>query len=101
MFTPVTTQTETTTNLAKSINKALKHAMSKDENVIILGEDVGRCGGVFKVTEEGEDRVHRRCCCKQYQNRFFFDFQQIQEFCSEPRPVVPGDKIMVALNDRE
>jgi pyruvate dehydrogenase E1 component beta subunit len=38
-------------NLVDSINLALKQEMKKDKNVIILGEDVGEDGGVFRVTD--------------------------------------------------
>lgn len=38
-------------NMVQAINLALKEEMQRDENVLILGEDVGRDGGVFRVTE--------------------------------------------------
>jgi len=38
-------------NLVQAINLALKQEMEKDETVILLGEDVGKDGGVFRVTE--------------------------------------------------
>lgn len=38
-------------NMAAAINKALFEAMSQDERVIVLGEDVGKDEGVFRVTE--------------------------------------------------
>ncbi len=38
-------------NLAQAINQALMQEMEKDESVIVLGEDVGTDGGVFRVTE--------------------------------------------------
>lgn len=38
-------------NMVKAINLALAEAMREDENVIIMGEDVGRDEGVFRVTE--------------------------------------------------
>lgn len=38
-------------NMVQAINLALKEEMQRDENVVILGEDVGRDGGVFRVTE--------------------------------------------------
>lgn len=49
-------------NLVQAINLALARAMSEDENVLILGEDVGADGGVFRATDGlmkrfGEDRV--------------------------------------------
>jgi len=36
--------------LVEAINLALAHAMKKDENVVVLGEDVGTNGGVFRAT---------------------------------------------------
>lgn len=38
-------------NMAKAINMALHEEMERDERVVVLGEDVGRKGGVFLVTE--------------------------------------------------
>ena len=48
--------------LVGAINQALEQAMTADERVVILGEDVGINGGVFRVTEGlaekfGKDRV--------------------------------------------
>jgi len=37
--------------LVQAINQALDHEMARDDRVIILGEDVGANGGVFRVTE--------------------------------------------------
>ncbi|MBM4360782.1 MAG: alpha-ketoacid dehydrogenase subunit beta [Deltaproteobacteria bacterium] len=49
-------------NLVQAINEALRFEMKRDERVVILGEDVGKVGGVFRVTaglfdEFGDDRV--------------------------------------------
>jgi pyruvate/2-oxoglutarate/acetoin dehydrogenase E1 component len=49
-------------NMAQAINQALDQAMAGDPRVLVLGEDVGRTGGVFRVTDglqerHGEDRV--------------------------------------------
>jgi 2-oxoisovalerate dehydrogenase E1 component beta subunit len=49
-------------NMVQAINDALRTAMRDDKRVVILGEDVGRVGGVFRVTaglfdEFGDDRV--------------------------------------------
>lgn len=49
-------------NLVKAINLALARAMNEDEHVLILGEDVGIDGGVFRATDGlvkqfGEARV--------------------------------------------
>jgi pyruvate dehydrogenase E1 component beta subunit len=38
-------------NMVQAINLALKEEMQKDKDVVVLGEDVGRDGGVFRVTE--------------------------------------------------
>lgn len=48
--------------LIKAINHTLDLAMAKDNSIIIIGEDVGRDGGVFRATEGlidkyGEKRV--------------------------------------------
>ena len=37
--------------MVQAINLALREEMQRDKDVIILGEDVGRDGGVFRVTE--------------------------------------------------
>jgi pyruvate dehydrogenase E1 component beta subunit len=49
-------------NMVEAINLALRQEMEKDPTVMILGEDVGREGGVFRVTDGlqpifGADRV--------------------------------------------
>jgi 2-oxoisovalerate dehydrogenase E1 component beta subunit len=49
-------------NMVKAINGALRLEMARDRRVVVLGEDVGKVGGVFRVTdglhqEFGEDRV--------------------------------------------
>jgi pyruvate dehydrogenase E1 component beta subunit len=38
-------------NMVQAINFALKEEMKRDDSVVILGEDVGRDGGVFRTTE--------------------------------------------------
>jgi pyruvate dehydrogenase E1 component beta subunit len=48
--------------LAKGINMGLRAAMEADPKVMVMGEDVGKLGGVFRVTDGlqkdfGEDRV--------------------------------------------
>jgi 2-oxoisovalerate dehydrogenase E1 component beta subunit len=37
--------------LVQAVNRALARAMAEDERVVILGEDVGRDGGVFRATD--------------------------------------------------
>ena len=49
-------------NLVQAINNALEQEMERDKSVILLGEDIGKNGGVFRVTEGlwqkfGEERV--------------------------------------------
>ncbi len=48
--------------IAKGINNGLRVAMEKDSRVVLMGEDIGKLGGVFRVTDGlqkdfGEDRV--------------------------------------------
>ena len=38
-------------NMVQAINLALREEMERDPNVIVMGEDVGMDGGVFRVTE--------------------------------------------------
>ena len=38
-------------NMVQAINLALKEEMQRDKNVVLLGEDVGKNGGVFRITE--------------------------------------------------
>ena len=44
-------QTPKNINMVQAINLALREEMRRDKNVIVLGEDVGVDGGVFRVTE--------------------------------------------------
>lgn len=49
-------------NMVQAIGDALRLEMQKDPRVVVLGEDVGKVGGVFRVThglydEFGDDRV--------------------------------------------
>ena len=49
-------------NLVQAINNALALEMRRSDDVVLLGEDVGKVGGVFRVTaglydEFGEERV--------------------------------------------
>lgn len=41
----------TTLPMAKAINEGLRAAMAADERVILMGEDIGPLGGVFRVTD--------------------------------------------------
>ncbi len=49
-------------NMVKAINLALREALTEDENVVLMGEDVGQDEGVFRVSERlladfGADRI--------------------------------------------
>jgi len=51
-----------TFNIIQAVNDALRLEMRRDRNVVVLGEDVGKFGGVFRAThglfdEFGADRV--------------------------------------------
>ncbi|WP_031157708.1 alpha-ketoacid dehydrogenase subunit beta [Streptosporangium roseum] len=51
-----------TLTLAKALNEGMRKAMEDDPKVLIMGEDVGKLGGVFRVTDGlqkdfGEQRV--------------------------------------------
>lgn len=37
--------------IARAINEGLRAAMTKDERVVLMGEDIGPLGGVFRVTD--------------------------------------------------
>jgi len=45
--------------LVGAVNMALAHAMQDDENVVVLGEDVGVNGGVFRATAGLQERFGR------------------------------------------
>src|SRR5450755_462569 len=52
----------TTLTLSKALNEGLRRAMEKNPKVLLMGEDIGRLGGVFRITDGlqkdfGEDRV--------------------------------------------
>ena len=39
-------------NMVQAINDALRQEMRRDARVVVLGEDVGKVGGVFRVTQQ-------------------------------------------------
>jgi len=43
-------------NMVQAINQALAQEMAADERVVLLGEDIGKDGGVFRVTEGLQER---------------------------------------------
>jgi pyruvate dehydrogenase E1 component beta subunit len=49
-------------NLVEAVNQALRFELASDSDVVVLGEDIGRNGGVFRATDQlqqqfGERRV--------------------------------------------
>jgi 2-oxoisovalerate dehydrogenase E1 component beta subunit len=51
-----------TVTLARALNLGLRRALEDDTRVVLIGEDIGKLGGVFRVTDAlqkdfGEDRV--------------------------------------------
>ena len=49
-------------NMVQALNDALRDEMKRDQRIVLLGEDIGTVGGVFRVTkglheEFGENRV--------------------------------------------
>jgi 2-oxoisovalerate dehydrogenase E1 component beta subunit len=53
--------TETVT-LARALNLGLRRSLENDDHVVLIGEDIGKLGGVFRITDSlqkdfGEDRV--------------------------------------------
>ncbi|WP_238019571.1 alpha-ketoacid dehydrogenase subunit beta [Dactylosporangium sp. AC04546] len=51
-----------TLTIGKALNTGLRRAMERDPKVLVMGEDVGKLGGVFRITDGlqkdfGDDRV--------------------------------------------
>ena len=51
-----------TLTIGKALNLGLRRAMEDDPKVVLMGEDIGKLGGVFRITDGlqkdfGEDRV--------------------------------------------
>jgi 2-oxoisovalerate dehydrogenase E1 component beta subunit len=51
----------TTLTLGKAINEGLRRALTADDKVVLMGEDIGTLGGVFRVTDglKAEFGAHR------------------------------------------
>jgi pyruvate dehydrogenase E1 component beta subunit len=48
--------------MAQALNQALRYSLAEDDRVLVFGEDIGRLGGVFRITDKlqdefGEERV--------------------------------------------
>ena len=41
--------------MVRALNEALRRSLAEDERTLVLGEDVGKLGGVFRVTEGLQD----------------------------------------------
>jgi pyruvate dehydrogenase E1 component beta subunit len=41
--------------LSKALNTGLRHALADDPKVVLMGEDIGKLGGVFRVTDGLQD----------------------------------------------
>jgi 2-oxoisovalerate dehydrogenase E1 component beta subunit len=48
--------------LAQALNRALHDAMATDDKVVVFGEDVGRLGGVFRITDKLQERFGEGRC---------------------------------------
>jgi 2-oxoisovalerate dehydrogenase E1 component beta subunit len=48
--------------LAQALNRALHDAMAEDDKVVVFGEDVGRLGGVFRITDQLQERFGEGRC---------------------------------------
>ena len=51
MTAPSVTAQTTTLPLGKALNAGLRRAMENDPKVILMGEDIGKLGGVFRITD--------------------------------------------------
>ncbi|WP_018636306.1 alpha-ketoacid dehydrogenase subunit beta [Parafrankia elaeagni] len=51
-----------TLSMVQAINTALRDAMSDDDKVLVFGEDVGRQGGVFRVTDGLQSEFGTKRC---------------------------------------
>ncbi|HUH07590.1 MAG TPA: alpha-ketoacid dehydrogenase subunit beta [Egibacteraceae bacterium] len=48
--------------MAQALNTALHDAMAADDRVLVLGEDVGALGGVFRITDKLQERFGEKRC---------------------------------------
>ena len=46
--------------MAQGLNEALRYCMQRDDRVLVMGEDVGRAGGVFRVVPWLADELPQR-----------------------------------------
>ncbi|MET1051992.1 MAG: alpha-ketoacid dehydrogenase subunit beta [Mycetocola sp.] len=50
----------TVMSLAGALNSGLRRALADDDKVVLLGEDIGKLGGVFRVTDSLQDEFGPR-----------------------------------------
>ncbi len=48
--------------MAQALNTALHDALEADDRVVVFGEDVGRLGGVFRITDKLQERFGEGRC---------------------------------------
>ncbi|WP_377273138.1 alpha-ketoacid dehydrogenase subunit beta [Peterkaempfera sp. SMS 1(5)a] len=51
-----------TVTMAQALNTALRDALREDDRVLVFGEDVGRLGGVFRITDGLTDAFGEERC---------------------------------------
>src|SRR5215469_1242198 len=51
-----------TVTIAQALNMALRDMLREDERVLVFGEDVGRLGGVFRITHGLTDAFGEQRC---------------------------------------
>lgn len=56
-----TTESTLRTTVAKALNLGMRRALTEDPKVLLMGEDIGSLGGVYRVTEglKGDFGAHR------------------------------------------
>ena len=48
--------------MAQALNRALHDSMEEDDRVLVFGEDVGKLGGVFRITDKLQDTYGDQRC---------------------------------------
>ena len=48
--------------MAQALNRALHDAMTEDDKVLVFGEDVGKLGGVFRITDKLQEAFGEERC---------------------------------------
>ena len=51
MSTAISAAAPTTLPLGKALNAGLRRALENDPKVVLMGEDIGKLGGVFRITD--------------------------------------------------